>query len=251
MRTAFLTDIHANREALTACLYHAEARGVDRYVFLGDYVGYGADPEWTLEKIHRYVQDGAIAVLGNHDHATIHGVSDEYQTDAGLVIQWTQKQISRPHLNFLTSLPLFVAEADAFFAHANAWAPDTWRYILNESDAARSMSSSNTRLSFFGHLHLPGIYSFLKTPQGPPEIHKTVPVECSPISFATTHQWLVIPGAVGQARDGIPAASYSIYDDQHTELTFFRVAYDIEAAAKKIEKAKLPQIFAERLRQGV
>jgi predicted phosphodiesterase len=44
MRIALLTDIHSNREALEACLEHAAANGAERYVFLGDYVGYGADP---------------------------------------------------------------------------------------------------------------------------------------------------------------------------------------------------------------
>jgi len=44
MRTAILTDIHANLEALTACIADAEAQKVDRFVCLGDTVGYGADP---------------------------------------------------------------------------------------------------------------------------------------------------------------------------------------------------------------
>ena len=44
MLIALLADIHANREALTACLADAESAKVDRYVFLGDLVGYGADP---------------------------------------------------------------------------------------------------------------------------------------------------------------------------------------------------------------
>ena len=48
MRTAILTDIHANLEALTACIAAAEEQKVDRFVCLGDTVGYGADPNAAL-----------------------------------------------------------------------------------------------------------------------------------------------------------------------------------------------------------
>ena len=39
MRIAFLSDIHANREAFDACLAHAMRQKADRLVFLGDLVG--------------------------------------------------------------------------------------------------------------------------------------------------------------------------------------------------------------------
>jgi predicted phosphodiesterase len=51
MIIALLADIHANREALTACLADAARRNVDRFVFLGDYVGYGADPSWVVDRV--------------------------------------------------------------------------------------------------------------------------------------------------------------------------------------------------------
>ena len=50
MKLALLSDIHANLHALQACLDHAQAQGVDQWVFLGDLVGYGANPseKWQL-----------------------------------------------------------------------------------------------------------------------------------------------------------------------------------------------------------
>jgi len=59
MLLALITDIHANREALTACLQHAEQQHVERYAFLGDLVGYGADPAWVLQTVMDYVRRGA------------------------------------------------------------------------------------------------------------------------------------------------------------------------------------------------
>src|SRR5205814_2186913 len=66
---AVFADIHANRQAFSACLNFARARGAERMVCLGDYVGYGADPEWTVETVMDLVENGAIAVRGNHDNA--------------------------------------------------------------------------------------------------------------------------------------------------------------------------------------
>jgi len=67
MRIALMSDIHANREAFAACLDHAAQNGIDRYVFLGDYAGYGADPGWVIDTVMERVAGGAVAVLGNHD----------------------------------------------------------------------------------------------------------------------------------------------------------------------------------------
>ena len=69
MRIALMSDIHGNREAFAACLEHAAQNGIERYVFLGDYAGYGADPGWVIDTVRARVADGAVAVLGNHDAA--------------------------------------------------------------------------------------------------------------------------------------------------------------------------------------
>src|SRR5690349_22595664 len=66
-----MTDIHANREAFETCLAHAAERRVDQFVFLGDFVGYGADPQWVLDTLMEHVARGAIALLGNHDAAAL------------------------------------------------------------------------------------------------------------------------------------------------------------------------------------
>jgi predicted phosphodiesterase len=49
VRLAIFADIHANRQAFSACLDFARGRGAERIVCLGDIVGYGADPEWAVD----------------------------------------------------------------------------------------------------------------------------------------------------------------------------------------------------------
>ena len=71
MLVALLTDIHANREALDACLADARERGAERFIFLGDYVGYGANPGYVVNLVRSYVTRGAVALRGNHDEAVL------------------------------------------------------------------------------------------------------------------------------------------------------------------------------------
>jgi calcineurin-like phosphoesterase family protein len=53
MWVGLFSDIHANREAFEATLAHAKRAGISRFVFLGDYVGYGADPGFAVDTVMR------------------------------------------------------------------------------------------------------------------------------------------------------------------------------------------------------
>src|SRR5271166_2195081 len=64
MRLLLLSDIHANLEALEACLEAAPA--CDRIINLGDIVGYNASPNEVCERV---IAMGAPVVRGNHDRA--------------------------------------------------------------------------------------------------------------------------------------------------------------------------------------
>ena len=64
MTIALMTDIHANREAFEACLAHASEHQAEHFVFLGDFVGYGADPEWVLDTLMEHVARGDYEMVG-------------------------------------------------------------------------------------------------------------------------------------------------------------------------------------------
>ena len=105
MLIALFTDIHSNREALEACLAHASRHAVDRYVFLGDCVGYGADPGFAADTIRDFVARGAIALMGNHDSAAV-GNPERMNEEAAAAIAWTRNQLDAEQLAFLAHLPL-------------------------------------------------------------------------------------------------------------------------------------------------
>ena len=67
---AIFADIHANRQAFCRLpRRRAGARRASGSSASATIVGYGADPEWTVETVMDLVDDGAMAVRGNHDNA--------------------------------------------------------------------------------------------------------------------------------------------------------------------------------------
>ena len=246
MPTALLADIHANHEALSACLEHARRQGVDSYAFLGDLVGYGADPGPVVDLVIASVQRGAVAVLGNHDQAVTQGPSRTMNADARKVIAWTRAHLTPAQLAFLGSLPLTEEREGRLHVHANAWDPGAWEYITSAFDAERSLRATQCRQTFCGHVHQPIL--FHRAADG--RVYEFEPVPGTAIRLGGRRRWLAIPGSVGQPRDGNPAACYAVFDPATATLTYFRVPYDAEGAARKVRDAGLPQRLGTRLEAG-
>jgi len=140
MLIALLADLHANREALSASLADARRRGAGRYIFLGD-LGYGADPSWVVDQVMSYVERGAVAVKGNHDHA-LFSFSEQMNPSAQAAIEWTRNQLNGYQRQFLHSLPVRIEEKHRLFVHASASDPTSWPYVLGTQDAEASLNAS-------------------------------------------------------------------------------------------------------------
>jgi diadenosine tetraphosphatase ApaH/serine/threonine PP2A family protein phosphatase len=246
MRMAIMTDLHANREALEACLQHAERRGAQRYVFLGDLVGYGADPAWVVEQVMQKVQEGGLCVRGNHDHGLAFEPSKHMVPDAQRVLEWTRQHLNAQHMAFLRELPYSATDGEMLFVHANAWDPPGWAYVLSVVEAGRSMQATKARIIFCGHVHQPMLYHMGLTRR----VESFDPPGGTDIPLSLRRQWLVMPGSVGQPRDGNPTASYVLFDSENHLLTFHRIPYDVHTAARKVREAGLPPKLANRLESG-
>jgi len=242
---AFFSDIHANRQAFEACLVDARRRGAQRIVLLGDYVGYGADPEWVVDKTMELVGQGALAVLGNHDSA-IGNDRENLHEDARLVIGWTRGRLDVAQRDFLAALPYTIDEAPRLYVHADASAPKRWIYVASKREAADSLAATSATLTVCGHIHIPALYSM----SAGGKLSHFTPASNVPIPLLPGRRWLAVAGAVGQPRDGDPAAAYLLLDPEKNEITYCRCAYDVEAAAKAIIAQGLPAWFGDRLLAG-
>jgi diadenosine tetraphosphatase ApaH/serine/threonine PP2A family protein phosphatase len=243
---ALFADIHANRQAFGACLDYARAHGAERIICLGDYVGYGADPEWAVETVMGLVENGALAVRGNHDTA-IGTPSETMNAEAQAAIEWSRGRLSASQRRFLAELPLTLQDDDRLYVHSEASQPSKWRYVQNTPDAARSLVATNAHVTFCGHIHRPALYSMSSTAK----MTSFIPASDVPVQLLGGRQWLAVLGSIGQPRDGDPAASFSTFDTATGAITYCRVPYDVEAAARRIRENSLPRWLADRLSVGM
>ncbi|MDB5533177.1 MAG: putative phosphohydrolase, superfamily [Hyphomicrobiales bacterium] len=243
MRICFFSDIHANREAFDACFAHAVRQNVDRFVFLGDLVGYGADPTYIVDRVAELQEGGASVVLGNHDLAAASGNVEGMNEYASAAIAWTHATLDQPRRDFLAGLDMKIEEDDRLYVHSEAGAPTQWRYVGDSESAERSLRATRQRLTFCGHIHIPQLFHMTATK--PAKFF--APHAGAPIPLVGQRQWLAVLGSVGQPRDKNPSAAYGVLDTTKNEFTFLRVPYDVEEAARKIHEAGLPQILAARL----
>jgi predicted phosphodiesterase len=250
VRILILSDIHANLEALDACLQAAPA--FDQVFNLGDIVGYGANPNEVTEKVR---QLGNIMVRGNHDKACS-GISslDGFNPVAGLAALWTQEKLSPENREFLRQLPAGPISPMDNVECVHGSARDEDEYVLVARDAYPLLEQSPVQLTFFGHTHIQcGFSREAKSEMW----HTLVPHYVSaegPQNFAVQlkaeAKYLVNPGSVGQPRDNDPRAAFLLYDSTENSVTFYRVPYDIRSAQKKIFIAGLPDRLANRLAEG-
>lgn len=247
MKLALISDVHANLEALRACLDHARAQGAERLAFLGDLVGYGADPGPVVDVVRREVEQGALAVMGNHDEAAAGGAADTMHQAAERAIAWTRERLSGPQRDFLAALPLTVREDRLFLVHASPEHPREWIYVTDPARAAAALERSDPApWVFCGHVHEPVLYT--QGSAARPVAFR--PVTGVAIPVPAHRRWLAVVGSTGQPRDGNTAACYAMLDTGRPALTFHRVPYDWRAAAAKIRAAGLPESLARRLERG-
>ena len=244
MRFAILSDLHANLEATNAVLEDAHAHDCTDFICLGDVVGYNANPHECVEIVQNLK---CPVVMGNHDEqATLSESSRGFNALAEAAINWTRAHLTDEDKAWLRALPLthqIPTEKfpDFTIVHATLDSPDQWGYVFNNLDAIASFTHQQTTVCFFGHTHVAG--AFVRD-----DGVKKVKVDQLPIE--ETKKYFINAGSVGQPRDGDWRAAYCIYHIEKNVVEQRRVKYDLATAQKKIIKAGLPRLLADRLELG-
>jgi predicted phosphodiesterase len=245
MRYLILSDIHANNEALCAVLAHVKRKRWDKAIVLGDLVGYGANPNQAVDLVRGLKP--LVAIRGNHDKVCS-GIEDGemFNRVALQAAKWTRRKLTSSNLRWLQSLPEGPLVVDGTFAVAHGTPIDEDAYIFGEIEALNVFRQTAFPLCFFGHSHFPVVFGLS------PDAIQTVLTK--PPSFRFRLQpgvrYLVNPGSIGQPRDGVPLASFAMFDSVTRTVTVYRLPYRIERAQKKILDAGLPRPLADRLALG-
>jgi diadenosine tetraphosphatase ApaH/serine/threonine PP2A family protein phosphatase len=246
MRYIVLTDVHANLEALDACLSHARERGYDRTLVLGDLVGYGPDPNETIARIQSL--NPVAMIRGNHDKVACGLEQPEgFNAVAKGAALWTYETLTAANRSWLAALPQgpLVVDEQIEICHGSPFDEDA--YTFDELDAVRALKVSRRLLCLFGHTHCPVTFQLS---QGRVETIGASGLTASRVELRGESQYLINPGSVGQPRDGDPRAAYGIVDTAAHIVELFRVEYAIETTQAKVTKAGLPGVLAQRLGVG-
>ncbi|KPK79266.1 MAG: phosphoesterase [Phycisphaerae bacterium SM23_33] len=255
-KTAVISDIHSNLEALTAVLDDIAARDIQRIVCLGDVVGYGPDPQPCLDLV---LQRSQVTLMGNHDFAALYEPNN-FNIGAEAACFWTRRVLEEERdavardrrWDFLGNLPvkhvLSPQESpvgEVVLVHGSPRRPVN-EYIFpddiyNSPEKLHGLFERFENICLIGHTHVPGV--FLPTP----DFYS--PDELGGVLETDGQKALVNVGSIGQPRDRDPRASYVVLEEGR--ICFARVAYDVETTISKVHGIReLDDYLGNRLREG-
>jgi predicted phosphodiesterase len=252
VRTAIISDIHGNLEALQVVLKHMADQQVDRTICLGDILGYGPNP---VECVDLVADRCEFALMGNHDFGALYEPTN-FNLAAEQAAYWTRAQIeaeankekAATRWEFLGSLRVRVAFGDFLCVHGSPRRPIN-EYLFPE-DAINSpvkMQQIFERIDKYclvGHTHVPGVFT------DEPDFYPPDDLE-GVYRLNGKEKAIINPGSVGQPRDLDPRASYAILNEDDKTVTFYRLEYDAEAVARKIYAIpELSDWLGDRLLEG-
>jgi predicted phosphodiesterase len=220
LRLGILSDIHANLPALDAVVRALERRGIDRYVCLGDIVGYGPFPEECLARVRELTTD---VVAGNHELLVLDPRAMPGAPAAVLTtLSWTRSTLGVGSRYYISCLPLTTFPAPGVLAtHGSLAGPDdyVWAAAHARQQLARlEIEHPDVGILLVGHTHRAMAYAQRRGL----ELHGGRGV----VRLAEHERALLNPGALGQSRQWSPHARAMVVDLERKRAEFWAVPYD-------------------------
>ena len=246
MRLGIFSDVHGNLEALQAVLDAYQQAQIDRYICLGDTVGYGANPNECCQIVRDLAHH---VILGNHDAACSGRMSTEwFNAAARAAVEGHQRMLDPLHLSWLAQLPYRIEHDPMLFCHGSPYQQEEFFYILDEADveAVLHHGAAHQPLIFVGHTHRGTTFIVREQPalhiweDSYPTIH-----------IVPENRYVFNVGSVGQPRDGDWRASYGIFDTAARTFELRRAEYDVDTASEKIRRLGFPLTLSDRLFHGL
>ena len=250
-KIAVLSDVNGNLEALTCVLAELKNEGIEDVLFLGDAIGYGANPVECLALLRARAN---TYILGRLEQAIVCGKLDAYNSKVRGMLEWTRDELNHAPsrddevapLSWLRERKNLYRKNDLVAVHGpNTWDEETYMFNNVNVDLVGQLSNrvQGFRILLIGDNHEPWA---LSCKRGKVRADSNM----DNIKLEADDSFIISVGSVGQPRDGDPRACFAIVSPQ--TVVWRRVPYDIEATARKMgENPVLHSGWANRLRKGI
>jgi len=209
MKVGILSDIHGNFPALQAVVDAGKTKNVEKWVFLGDLVGYYYWPKACFEAL----QDlKAVCIKGNHERMML-----EARRDCAALKRFTQKygqgfkvaleELSQEQIDFIEQwqdfLELSIDDRSVFLCHGSPQDRDVYVYPDAGQSVREAMCVAARGVTLYGHTHYQ-------------------------VCWRLKEGFVINPGSVGQPRDRRPGAHWALWDTETMEVELNCEEYDID-----------------------
>lgn len=222
MEIAFFSDIHGNIDGLNAAIKEAKKCGIQKFVALGDYVGYYYNPNQVIDSLLKL---DITMIRGNHEDLIFKAIKDKkflnsLKNKYGHGHEIAISDLSRKNMNFLQKLPKnkiiqLPSNQTLMICHGS---PSNINEYIYPDASSKTIEKALKGLDYvaFGHTHY----------------------QC--LLKKDNNKFMFNPGSIGQPRDknkiGACWCSFNIYTKK---VNFYDTKYDktnIIKMAKTIDK---------------
>ncbi len=243
MLYGIFSDTHANIEALTEVVSSMKDLGAERFVCIGDTVGYGGAPNECCDIVRDIT---SACILGNHDAAVSGRMDYSYYYEAARnALNYHAEILTAANMEWLKGLPYEVRENGVAFCHGSPIDLEAFDYVFSVEQANYCLPiwKEMEEVTFIGHSHLCKSFALSED--------DAFEVVADEFTIREGYKYIISVGSVGQPRDRDTRSSFGLYDTETKKFSFQRVAYNIDKAAKRILDANLDENFANRLFEGI
>lgn len=245
MKIGVFSDVHANLEALDATLARYEKEDVHDFIFCGDLIGYGPDPEACVQKI--LALPLRACVPGNHDAVFAQPEMEKlFNGDARAALDSTKQMLSQKSIRALTDLPTIVRTPEFTVVHGTPADPIK-EYFIRRCQFQSNYPLWEGPICFVGHTHLP---FFMEGTADTCRVGVNQSEDVT-IPLLPEKRYVINPGAVGKPRDHNTHASFGIWDTEAHTFRFLREPYDMSTTLRKMEEQGLPSFLISSLTLGL
>ena len=212
MKIAVFSDVHSCYNKMLAVFTDMEKYQIDHYICLGDIIGYGSQPEETIQLL---MSKNVVSVRGNHELAMFDkNYLSLFPKAIKRPLQENIAAISKESMRYLENTPVYLQLENSHFVHGTP--PDkltTYIYDVTDYYLKSLFNNTDMQVFFTGHTHKLKLITYKDRIVYRGRINKT----CT-IPLEDNQKYLINVGSVGFSRDDFEESKYVVYDTDHKQI---------------------------------